>query len=127
MVASDTGTLARVASSLSISAVRWRSPLPNSSQPSAMRWRVGRKLTWRSIAFTSCHGQPVSSERSAAFAAAAGVTYGNTMVRGWLIVTPKQPAPAGRQITVSFATYTPVSYTHLRAHETRHDLVCRLL
>src|SRR5450756_2734173 len=25
------------------------------------------------------------------------------------------------------ATSTPVSYTHLRAHETRHDLVCRLL
>src|SRR5659263_664935 len=25
------------------------------------------------------------------------------------------------------ATYIPVSYTHLRAHETRHDLVCRLL
>src|SRR5450756_1192939 len=24
-------------------------------------------------------------------------------------------------------TVTPVSYTHLRAHETRHDLVCRLL
>src|SRR5665648_1228977 len=23
-------------------------------------------------------------------------------------------------------TQTPVSYTHLRAHETRHDLVCRL-
>src|SRR5450759_4656178 len=23
--------------------------------------------------------------------------------------------------------YRPVSYTHLRAHETRHDLVCRLL
>src|SRR5450756_2934355 len=23
--------------------------------------------------------------------------------------------------------FTPVSYTHLRAHETRHDLVCRLL
>src|SRR5665648_429813 len=23
--------------------------------------------------------------------------------------------------------YTSVSYTHLRAHETRHDLVCRLL
>src|SRR5665648_1247154 len=23
--------------------------------------------------------------------------------------------------------HTPVSYTHLRAHETRHDLVCRLL
>src|SRR5450756_2456949 len=25
------------------------------------------------------------------------------------------------------ATHIPVSYTHLRAHETRHDLVCRLL
>src|SRR5665648_1204733 len=24
-------------------------------------------------------------------------------------------------------TFVPVSYTHLRAHETRHDLVCRLL
>ena len=24
-------------------------------------------------------------------------------------------------------TDSPVSYTHLRAHETRHDLVCRLL
>ena len=23
--------------------------------------------------------------------------------------------------------HDPVSYTHLRAHETRHDLVCRLL
>ena len=23
--------------------------------------------------------------------------------------------------------FTPVSYTHLRAHETREDLVCRLL
>src|SRR5450756_2302818 len=23
--------------------------------------------------------------------------------------------------------FYPVSYTHLRAHETRHDLVCRLL
>src|SRR5450756_2165272 len=25
------------------------------------------------------------------------------------------------------AVLRPVSYTHLRAHETRHDLVCRLL
>src|SRR5428012_23945 len=25
------------------------------------------------------------------------------------------------------AARAPVSYTHLRAHETRHDLVCRLL
>src|SRR5450756_3008664 len=26
-----------------------------------------------------------------------------------------------------FKVWGPVSYTHLRAHETRHDLVCRLL
>src|SRR5665648_1056964 len=29
--------------------------------------------------------------------------------------------------TVHNWTQTSVSYTHLRAHETRHDLVCRLL
>src|SRR5450759_2105712 len=32
--------------------------------------------------------------------------------------TPSIPVPFGMD---------PVSYTHLRAHETRHDLVCRLL
>src|SRR5450759_3267156 len=31
--------------------------------------------------------------------------------------------PAGRR----HRAHIPVSYTHLRAHETRHDLVCRLL
>src|SRR5450756_2421669 len=33
----------------------------------------------------------------------------------------------GRRRPFVLAGYTPVSYTHLRAHETRHDLVCRLL
>src|SRR5450756_1183781 len=33
---------------------------------------------------------------------------------------------AGATVTES-PVCTPVSYTHLRAHETRHDLVCRLL
>src|SRR5450756_2110097 len=46
--------------------------------------------------------------------------------------------PARRMVTVQKCfratdidnvgrTPRPVSYTHLRAHETRHDLVCRLL
>src|SRR5450759_818473 len=35
---------------------------------------------------------------------------------GW--PAPRRFSPPGR---------APVSYTHLRAHETRHDLVCRLL
>src|SRR5450756_2242118 len=30
-------------------------------------------------------------------------------------------------ISVDLPTLGTVSYTHLRAHETRHDLVCRLL
>ena len=30
-------------------------------------------------------------------------------------------------VDVVLNTVGPVSYTHLRAHETRHDLVCRLL
>ena len=33
----------------------------------------------------------------------------------------------GGSITMNDAPATPVSYTHLRAHETSQDLVCRLL
>src|SRR5450759_3207026 len=36
-------------------------------------------------------------------------------------------AAIGRILLLLIAVYVPVSYTHLRAHETRHDLVCRLL
>ena len=36
---------------------------------------------------------------------------------------PKELRVYAEQATATF----PVSYTHLRAHETRHDLVCRLL
>src|SRR5665648_1064637 len=38
-----------------------------------------------------------------------------------------QKAVARRASLELGKTYEPVSYTHLRAHETRHDLVCRLL
>src|SRR5450756_2770376 len=40
------------------------------------------------------------------------------------------PASVGNEITMipmHGCTHIAVSYTHLRAHETRHDLVCRLL
>eukprot|EP00825_Cyclidium_porcatum_P020328 TRINITY_DN2306_c0_g1_i1.p1 TRINITY_DN2306_c0_g1~~TRINITY_DN2306_c0_g1_i1.p1 ORF type:complete len:305 (+),score=68.37 TRINITY_DN2306_c0_g1_i1:115-1029(+) len=37
-------------------------------------------------------------------------------------------SPSSKKLQVNNAKYEiPVSYTHLRAHETRHDLVCRLL
>ena len=32
-----------------------------------------------------------------------------------------------RTLVNEISTFIAVSYTHLRAHETRHDLVCRLL
>src|SRR6516225_4048474 len=70
MVASDTGTLALTASSCSISAVTCRSPLPKSIQPSAMRCRVGRKPTPRSMALTSCQGHPVREYRELELATA---------------------------------------------------------
>src|SRR5450759_5414639 len=58
--------------------------------------------------------------RTAAAALAAGCT---------VIVKPsKQTALTGLAVARAFAdSGIPVSYTHLRAHETRHDLVCRLL
>src|SRR5450759_5652953 len=35
--------------------------------------------------------------------------------------------PPRRRVCRALRACTSVSYTHLRAHETRHDLVCRLL
>src|SRR5665648_1225373 len=34
---------------------------------------------------------------------------------------------SGKELKSKLTDVTAVSYTHLRAHETRHDLVCRLL
>src|SRR5450759_5318849 len=35
-------------------------------------------------------------------------------------------AVVGLSLDMTPGSHEPVSYTHLRAHETRHDLVCRL-
>ena len=35
--------------------------------------------------------------------------------------------PCKNKVAQCVDELSPVSYTHLRAHETRHDLVCRLL
>src|SRR5665648_171087 len=43
------------------------------------------------------------------------------------VITSINDAHIYRYITKPWNTLEPVSYTHLRAHETRHDLVCRLL
>src|SRR5450756_1517926 len=39
----------------------------------------------------------------------------------------KRPVPHALPVRDRLLAGNPVSYTHLRAHETRHDLVCRLL
>src|SRR5450759_3574081 len=47
------------------------------------------------------------------------------------ILSDQLPNMTAQQMQFAAAHYVgsqkPVSYTHLRAHETRHDLVCRLL
>src|SRR5450756_553669 len=50
-----------------------------------------------------------------------------SVVRTDLLMVPGSSSWWRPQRGGSSITPTPVSYTHLRAHETRHDLVCRLL
>src|SRR5665648_256948 len=76
-----------------------------------------------------CHSTALS------ITAPASATAGKTVtVRGSEARTPAHTVKAtlqSRRSTskkwVNGASGNPVSYTHLRAHETRHDLVCRLL
>src|SRR5215471_971304 len=108
MVASETGTLALLASSYSISAVRCRSPLPNKIQPSAMRCRVGRRPTSRSMALTSCQGQPVRSARPSGFASSFGdcdTTLDRTVGRDCII--RYAPTAFGR---IAWAEYEIVAF-----------------
>src|SRR5659263_703000 len=43
------------------------------------------------------------------------------------VEAPKHATARERPDPCHASSTGPVSYTHLRAHETRHDLVCRLL
>src|SRR5450756_1679882 len=58
--------------------------------------------------------------QAAAVMEEAGVGAEQTVAGQALTFGPVQVTPVGHR-------HAPVSYTHLRAHETRHDLVCRLL
>src|SRR5450756_1513539 len=60
-------------------------------------------------------------ERRARKAAARGIVLEDESTE------PEKPKGQRQQPVRKERARTPVSYTHLRAHETRHDLVCRLL
>src|SRR5450759_3817656 len=68
------------------------------------------------------------SGRTLATAILAADSYRWAPIRAILQITS---APGSARTSCSLAarhsSRRPVSYTHLRAHETRHDLVCRLL
>src|SRR5882757_2755357 len=99
-----------------------RSPLPNRIQPSAIRWRVGRSPTSRSIDLTSCHGQPVSVERGATLASRSvpSTALANTMVRDGGIGTPEpftsEPFGTSTRLIVAFVTYRPQDATPSQQH-----------
>src|SRR5450756_1803420 len=59
----------------------------------------------------------------------AGVTSEVLLKSTLAIATPSSCSRSilSRAVPWRTSALTPVSYTHLRAHETRHDLVCRLL
>src|SRR5262245_31417029 len=95
----------------------WRSPLPNRIQPSAMRWRVGRRPTSRSMDFTSRQGQPVSAERGDALAArsAPSTALVKTMVRDGVMGTT-EPFKSYPARIVAFVTYGAEHATPSQQH-----------
>jgi hypothetical protein len=103
MVANDIGTLALTASSYSISAVTCLSPLPKSIQPSAMRCRVGRKPTSRSMVLTSCQGQPVRADHEAALATSSEFAVVKPTLCGSGMGTP-EPLVTSNPTIVAFVT-----------------------
>src|SRR5450759_5581404 len=56
--------------------------------------------------------------------AGAGPAMMNHLAKEHHVASPHELMEAAKEMGVHLI---PVSYTHLRAHETRHDLVCRLL
>ena len=52
------------------------------------------------------------------------------LLEGTWVLAADSPRPSGYDVQITFhrgRSLSPVSYTHLRAHETVLDLVCRLL
>src|SRR5450759_1960662 len=100
---------------IGITVERWAAPLPPVSLrrfcdcgPSASCWsgRVATALSVKALPDST----PITTATNTTGVAIAGLGAGALMIA----ITPDG--------TRAYA----VSYTHLRAHETRHDIVCRL-
>src|SRR5450756_3029113 len=96
-------------------------PLANLHFEDALVCQLGEGLSDGSPADlefgAECHLIDATSRRQAAHAEAAEDLSDDVIPQGSAIQ---------RHLALPFKII-PVSYTHLRAHETRHDLVCRLL
>src|SRR5258708_34533306 len=101
----------------------WWSPVPNRMQPSAMRWRVGRRPTSRSMDFTSCQGQPVSAERADVLGnrSASSAALVKTMVRDGVMGTT-EPLDTDPAMIVAFVTYGAEHATPSQQHSDYSNL-----
>src|SRR5450756_1656330 len=88
---------------------------------------------------TPINRQPVTLMAKVDHGKAPGAC-GHLVLTPYLAIAPRVPPSAMASVTSQTcgrvekprgatlrSAPIPVSYTHLRAHETRHDLVCRLL
>src|SRR5450759_3257009 len=111
--------------------------LPSALQLCSMqaRFPLGSALqspSGRKPAACSTHGSPSSFSQAPLYSPTVRTT------KAAPLETPRNSAPNRQDKTTAFRVLITkllmnslnirsVSYTHLRAHETRHDLVCRLL
>src|SRR5450756_3211551 len=104
---------------------------PSNAETSEPAWvkrkmlSINRRTSWPSSRKYSAIVRPVSPTRSLA----PGGSFICPKTRAVLEMTPECFISSQRSLPSRVRSPTPetVSYTHLRAHETRHDLVCRLL
>src|SRR5659263_294808 len=86
-------------------------------------WLVG---TWHGYGMLGYQGIPERTIVNEVTFDHDGGPYLRSTSTLWL-TDPELSGPVDHETTGAGGHLAPVSYTHLRAHETRHDLVCRLL
>src|SRR5450759_4046563 len=118
-----------------------RIPAMSMTSPDRIEMNVSQQQRLRHLVRAGTTAQQLVARARIVLLAAAGWT--NTKIAGrvgvcvdtvrkwrhrwWVQPGTASPGDAKRSGRPPSFTPVPVSYTHLRAHETRHDLVCRLL